>query len=306
MHVCLRQSLYQCSLRSRRVAEILLSPRLASGAPEDGGAGGPAQGGMQHRARVQRGSESDAPAAPHAARERRRWKARRALGHLGGAHQGCTKKQVARVPRLLQRERKGEKAEGGGARALTSPRNCRCTAPRTSGAPAGRRSAPGRPAARRRGCTCHELSHDRRELLRQAILGARLVIGTLRHKTCKLRQQLERAAFRVGFLARGPEAEDQGAPHVLEATDAALLPQEADLLPRLELNPCRLHELLEDILDLILLLGRGTVIGGQQRVAGRLVQPPDAQEGQRDGLVTAGHGYRRGWLGRAGAAAHMA
>ncbi|CAK0904947.1 unnamed protein product, partial [Prorocentrum cordatum] len=197
-------------------------------------------------------------------------------------------------------------APEGGARALTSPRNCRCTAPRTSGAPAGRRSAPGRPAARRRGCTCHELSHDRRELLRQAILGARLVIGTLRHKTCKLRQQLERAAFRVGFLARGPEAEDQGAPHVLEATDAALLPQEADLLPRLELNPCRLHELLEDILDLILLLGRGTVIGGQQRVAGRLVQPPDAQEGQRDGLVTAGHGYRRGWLGRAGAAAHMA
>mmetsp|Transcript_99803 Transcript_99803/g.263573 ORF Transcript_99803/g.263573 Transcript_99803/m.263573 type:complete len:307 (+) Transcript_99803:215-1135(+) len=150
-----------------------------------------------------------------------------------------------------------------------------------------------------------ELSHDRRELLRQAILGARLVIGTLRHKTCKLRQQLERAAFRVGFLG-GHEAEDQGAPHVLEATDAALLPQEADLLPRLELNPCRLHELLEDILDLILLLGRGTVIGGQQRVAGRLVQPPDAQEGQRDGLVTAGHGYRRGWLGRAGAAAHMA
>ncbi|CAK0904940.1 unnamed protein product, partial [Prorocentrum cordatum] len=273
MHVCLRQSLYQCSLRSRRVAEILLSPRLASGAPEDGGAGGPAQGGMQHRARVQRGSESDAPAAPHAARPS--------------------------APPLLA-------APEGGARALTSPRNCRCTAPRTSGAPAGRRSAPGRPAARRRGCTCHELSHDRRELLRQAILGARLVIGTLRHKTCKLRQQLERAAFRVGFLARGPEAEDQGAPHVLEATDAALLPQEADLLPRLELNPCRLHELLEDILDLILLLGRGTVIGGQQRVAGRLVQPPDAQEGQRDGLVTAGHGYRRGWLGRAGAAAHMA
>ncbi|CAK0904956.1 unnamed protein product, partial [Prorocentrum cordatum] len=209
-----------------------------------------------------------------------------------------------RATALAERE-KGREG-GGGARALTSPRNCRCTAPRTSGAPAGRRSAPGRPAARRRGCTCHELSHDRRELLRQAILGARLVIGTLRHKTCKLRQQLERAAFRVGFLARGPEAEDQGAPHVLEATDAALLPQEADLLPRLELNPCRLHELLEDILDLILLLGRGTVIGGQQRVAGRLVQPPDAQEGQRDGLVTAGHGYRRGWLGRAGAAAHMA
>ncbi|CAK0904960.1 unnamed protein product, partial [Prorocentrum cordatum] len=32
MHVCLRQSLYQCSLRSRRVAEILLSPRRSPGA----------------------------------------------------------------------------------------------------------------------------------------------------------------------------------------------------------------------------------------------------------------------------------
>ncbi|CAK0904949.1 unnamed protein product, partial [Prorocentrum cordatum] len=264
-------SLYQCSLRSRRVAEILLSPRLASGAPAPAP---PLPGGTV------------APGGPYAAR--------------GG--RGPPRRQG---PHWTGPMGQGGRTEGG-ARALTSPRNCRCTAPRTSGAPAGRRSAPGRPAARRRGCTCHELSHDRRELLRQAILGARLVIGTLRHKTCKLRQQLERAAFRVGFLARGPEAEDQGAPHVLEATDAALLPQEADLLPRLELNPCRLHELLEDILDLILLLGRGTVIGGQQRVAGRLVQPPDAQEGQRDGLVTAGHGYRRGWLGRAGAAAHMA
>jgi len=32
MHVCFRQSLYQCSLRSRRVAEILLSPRRSPGA----------------------------------------------------------------------------------------------------------------------------------------------------------------------------------------------------------------------------------------------------------------------------------